>query len=285
MHDLAEYRLYARALSRPTFASLAKGMEVDSVFRFLKKSPISIAAKTVGDLFERAFDSLSHSYRTEYIYKTAVTNRILFGRHSPRTSSLSVELPVGRSIVDLAIFNGTSTAYEIKTELDSPRRLATQTPDYLRAFERVYIVTHPSHIDRYFQRCDERVGLLALNDNGSLTTVRVAASNKKHLDSNTLFKTLRRSEYVPALEVAHQKKISAPNGLIAAQCEQLFRELPLDQAHNIFVSSMRSRGIETKGDSFMAELPPHLRVLGYATPLTAGQKQRVLSALKEKLSR
>jgi hypothetical protein len=62
---------------------------------------------TLGQFFDVAFDKLFRSYRTEYVYKAAIANKLLFGKHSPRTAAMQVELPIGRSIVDIAIFNGT----------------------------------------------------------------------------------------------------------------------------------------------------------------------------------
>jgi len=98
--------------------------------------------QSLASLFDSAWRAMRCAYRNEFVYKTENANRIVFGRHSPNTASLYVELPVGRSIVDVAVFNGTSTAYEIKTEFDTPRRLTTQTSDHLTAFDRVCLVTH-----------------------------------------------------------------------------------------------------------------------------------------------
>lgn len=54
------------------------------------------------------------------------------------------ELPVGKSRVDICRINGSSTAYEIKTDLDSFCRLESQLDDYLDVFELVYIITSES---------------------------------------------------------------------------------------------------------------------------------------------
>lgn len=40
------------------------------------------------------------------------------------------EFNVGASKADLAVFNGTSTVYEIKSEIDSTERLKSQMGDY-----------------------------------------------------------------------------------------------------------------------------------------------------------
>jgi hypothetical protein len=113
---------------------------------------------------------------------------------------MQIELPVGRSIVDVAVFNGISTAYEIKTEFDSPKRFHTQSTDYLRAFDRVYVITHPQLADKYASIADTRVGIATMTERSSIKIVREASRNVLDLDSSTIFRMLRQREYVAAVE-------------------------------------------------------------------------------------
>jgi hypothetical protein len=282
----AHARQLSRALTRPTFASLARGSRPEDVFRFLR-GPIKVHHRkpiTVGQLLEWSYEAVHRSYRNEYIYKTALASRIVFGRHSPKTSSMQVELPVGRSIVDVAIFNGTSTAYEIKTELDSPRRLITQTKDYLTAFEQVYVVTAPVLAGEYTKLCDPRVGILALERNDSLRVVRRATSNLEAVDPHVLFRMLRRDEYVSALEKLIGERIDLPNGLVSSHCEALFTSLNKGAAHTLFLGAMRQRTTQAEQVGFLRALPAHLRVLGYATPLSRPQREKLLSTLDSLIS-
>ncbi|MDQ0017155.1 hypothetical protein J2W23_005564 [Variovorax boronicumulans] len=279
--DIQTARLCARAFTRPTIAALANGKPPAEIFSFLKNAK-GIASKfTVGEFFAEAFKIIESHYRNEYFFKAAITNRIVFGRHSPRTCSLSVELPVGNSIVDLAIFNGTSTAYEIKTKLDSPRRLITQTPDYLRVFDRVFLVTAPELSTYYADVCDKRVGILALNHSGSLRMIREASSNTESLDARSMFRVLRRSEYQPALEKYLHRPIDRPNGLIASHCEKLFESIPKSDAHAIYLAAMRARFTKQSFVDFISTLPSHLRVLGYATPLNSAQQSKLMISLSK----
>ncbi|WP_259460495.1 sce7726 family protein [Paraburkholderia sp. BL23I1N1] len=132
-------RLLARMFTRPVFTDIARSGNWQVALGFLAEHGLLTAAKgqPLASLFESAWLEIRRAYRNEFVYKTEIAGRIVFGRHSPNTASLHVELPVGRSIVDVAVFNGTSTAYEIKTEFDTPRRLTTQTSNYLAAFDRV----------------------------------------------------------------------------------------------------------------------------------------------------
>ncbi|MEG8231604.1 sce7726 family protein [Pseudomonas orientalis] len=277
--EIDRARQLSKVLNRPTFAALARGSNPRKLFKTLYELNLIGESWSVREILSYAYTSLSAVYRNEYIYKAAIANRIVFGRHSPRTTAISIELPVRRSIVDVAIFNGTSTAYEIKTSFDSPRRLATQTPDYLCAFDRVYIVTHPDSALSYAKICDERVGVLALDSRDRLKVVKAAADNKKNIDPRSIFRILRRDEYVSILERLQSAPIDIPNGLIAGFCEELFSSLDADTAHRAFLMAMRQRTITEDNVRFVSALPDFLRVLGYSTPLSGLQRERILSVL------
>lgn len=280
--DTNTHRSFSKILSRSTFISLAKGSHPADIFKDVKNL-VPADVTTVSDLYEFAFRLIKKSYRNEYIYKTAVANKIVFGRHSPKTSSIAVELSIEDSIVDLAIFNGTSTAYEIKTELDSPRRLTTQTPNYFKAFDNIYIVTAPKLTSTYEKACPAEIGIISLTSKDSLSVIRPAKSNKVNIDPVTIFKTLRRDEYTSALEAILKTKIVMPNGVIRQECEKIFSTLDPIQAHDIFVNSMRLRTTSVESASFLLKLPEHLRILGYASSLSRPQRERLLVALEKNL--
>jgi hypothetical protein len=279
-------RLLARMFTRPVFASLAKTGDWEHALAFLAGYGVLQAGptQTVGDLFESAWVQLKKHYRNEYVYKAELANRLIFGRHSPRTAALHVEMPVGRSIVDLAVFNGTSTAYEIKTEFDSARRLQTQTSDYLKVFDKVFVVSHPSMAASFCEAVDWRVGVLCLNQRGSLTVIKDAHSNAEQLDPGTVFRCLHRAEYLEAAREATGQEMIYPNGLIAEKCEAIFSSFTPAQRHAVFVNSLRRRRTEVKIAGFVSELPSSLRVAGYATPLSGRQMETALSTLAKEAS-
>lgn len=274
-------RLLARMFTRPVFASIARTGDWKRSLGFLLSHKMlrSDRVRSVSDLFETAWEQLRTSYRNEYVYKAELANRLIFGRHSPRTAGLHVELPIGRSIVDIAVFNGTSTAYEIKTEFDSARRLQTQTDDYLRAFDEVFVVAHPSVASMYANMVAPSVGVLALSLGGSLSVVKQSTSNKSHISSATVFRCLRRAEYQRVVEKSLQSSLNYPNGLIAKKCEEYFRTIAAEEAHHIFVDAMRRRQTDAQTAEFISQLPRCLRALGYATPLSGRQRTTAVNVL------
>lgn len=278
-------RLLARAFTRPVFAAMAKTGQYRDPLNFLLKRRIAIVDKactaSLGQWFDDAWGHLSSTYRNEYVYKNELATRLVFGRHSPRTAGFQVELPVGRSIVDVAIANGTSTAYEIKTEFDTARRLQTQTNDYLKVFDKVYVVTHPAHVAKYEQELDPRVGLIILSSKLSLKPYREAESNLHNVDPKVVFRCLRREEYVGAVKGLFGEVPPLPNGHISRYCESLFSTLPPDAAHKVFVKAIRARTTDKSTVDFVAQLPSSLRALGYATPLSRKQRTTVLNLLAQ----
>src|SRR6267154_2290198 len=111
-------REMARKGKSPLFARLASQSLL----------PSSLPERTpVQDFFEAAFSLLKREgYRHEYIYKAALVNKILLGKHSLQTASMLNEFRVGECKADLAILNGTATVYEVKSERDSLVRLRKQ---------------------------------------------------------------------------------------------------------------------------------------------------------------
>jgi hypothetical protein len=282
---IEKLRLLARMFTRPVFASIATTGDWKRSLGFLASHQMLRPSRTqsVSDLFEAAWEELRTSYRNEYVYKAELANRLIFGRHSPRTAGLHVELPVGRSIVDIAVFNGTSTAYEIKTEFDSARRLQTQTDDYLKVFDDVFVVAHPSVAPAYASIVAPSVGVLALSVGGSLSVVKQSTSNRNNIASATVFRCLRRAEYVQAVEAALHIKLDYPNGIIAKKCEEYFCKFAPEEAHSIFVDAMRRRQTDPQTSTFVSQLPRCLRALGYATPLSGRQRTTAVNVLDRKI--
>ncbi|CPR18277.1 sce7726 family protein [Brenneria goodwinii] len=276
-------KLNAKVFRRPLFYSLAKGADINNILSSFESMVVDNEKLTVRDFFCSIFDSLRDSYRNEYVYKSALVNKIVFGRHSPKTSASSIELPINNSIVDVAIFNGTSTAYEIKTEFDSPKRLVTQTPDYLDVFDRTYIVTHPDLADKYCSLDIPKVGVISLNHRDNLRVVKEAESNSENINIESIFNVLRRNEYVKIIEDYTSTNVHMPNGLIYDYCKNIFVSMPLDKANGYFIKAMKNRTINKDLIDYLYSLPACLRVLGYATPLSKKQKNYLIDLMDKEL--
>src|SRR5690242_10039064 len=62
---------------------------------------------TVGDAFDHVFSVLKTAgLRDEYIYRAALTHKVLMGKHSLNTACMLHEFRAGDCKADLAILNG-----------------------------------------------------------------------------------------------------------------------------------------------------------------------------------
>ena len=126
-----------RLFSPGVFREMAKKGRSPLFTRLLglsKVRDLCAADATVGHAFESAFGVLKTiGLRDEYVYRAALTNKVLMGTHSLNTACMLTEFRVGACKADLVILNGTATVYEIKSERDSLSRLANRSA-VLRAF-------------------------------------------------------------------------------------------------------------------------------------------------------
>ncbi len=153
---------------------------------------------TVGDVFDHAFSLLrSIGNRDEYVYRAAITQKILLGQHSLRTASMLSEARVGTCKADVVVLNGTATAYEIKSERDSLARLPNQVAAYGAVFAAVNVVTSPSHVAQVLRQAPEWVGILVLSAKYTLQIERPAALDAARIDPLAVLDFMR-------VEEAHQ---------------------------------------------------------------------------------
>jgi hypothetical protein len=230
-------------------------------------------------MFDEALSHLVRDYRNEYVFKNAIVSKIIFGRHRPTTASAILELPLGSSFADVAVFNGTSSVYEVKTDLDSFARLRSQVADYETRVEFVHLVVSDKRSVAAERQLPDRVGLMTLNRRGSLRLIREAQSNREGLRSDHIFDTVRQAE---------AERIVAANGIVLDDANALqrweelrsaFAALPVSAAHAGAVDAFKRRGSKIADLVTDVRLPHSMRALAYAAPLSGAAKQRLLTRL------
>ncbi len=195
----------------------------------------------LSQFFDWVYSFLLKNYKNEYIYKNAITQKILLGTHSLNTSHLLTEFRVGRCKADAVILNGTSTVYEIKSEYDTFDRLSKQIDAYLQVFEHINVITSTSQIPELRKNLPSEVGIMALTDRNTISTVRHSISNLDNICLNTLFDSLRKSEYTKVINDYYGSIPDIPNTQIYSECKRLFMAMPKDKAHSLAVQSLKER--------------------------------------------
>lgn len=227
---------------------------------------------TVGSFLAEIYSLLVSRYRCEYVYKNEIVSKVVLGRHSLKTAQLLCELRVGNSKADLVIINGTSTAYEIKSEYDSFARLASQIDSYSRVFEHINVVTSPRQAEQVLDSAPDSVGVVVLTGRRTLSTARQSRSNADNIEGGSLFDLLRRTEYLSVIRRYYGEAPSVPNTRIHSVCRELFCRMPTDDAHRLTMEELSTRFKSDTLIRYLDAIPPALRA--YAFPI-AGDARRL----------
>lgn len=232
------------------------------------------------DCFDAVYEYLTLEYRNEYIYKNAIANKILIGRHSPRTASMFTEFRVLDSKADVLILNGTSHIYEIKTELDGLDRLEKQLADYQRFAEFTHVVTTEAHASKLIDMIDQTVGILLLSDRYTLSSCRKASSVKDRVETAVIYDSLRRSETIAIVENLGGVVPEVPNGLFYRECLKSFSELDALACHDEMVATVKKRNACNDKIDFIHRLPTSLKAVGATSKFNRKQKITFLETLR-----
>jgi hypothetical protein len=130
-----DYFEYAKFLSNQYTTSLSNRTIEQEVSKALGGKLLFDNTNLTSREFLNQF--LLNHYPNETAIKSTFINNVLF-KSSNHVSIF--ELNVGKSRLDLCKINSYSTAFEIKTDLDTPIRLSQQMKDYFLVFERVYLI-------------------------------------------------------------------------------------------------------------------------------------------------
>lgn len=226
---------------------------------------------TYADFFEACHRRMWENYRAEYVYKNAIARKILLGCHSLQTTKFLTEFRVEQCKADVVLINGTSTVYEIKTELDSLDRLQSQLLSYCRVFDHVYVATHDSFAKKLEEVVDDRVGIIVLSDNYSFRKIKKAVSNKHAVVQTAIFDSLRREEYMRILRDAKFEIPNVPNTQIYSVCKKLFSQLDPITAHDGMVKVLHEREPSEALKALVENGPDSLKAVLLSTGLSDKQ--------------
>jgi hypothetical protein len=273
-------RSYSSIFSSTSFSKLLK----DDDFSFINSkiirydnSKIGVKIHTYSDYIRYTYNELRKQYRNEYIYKNTFINEMLIKNYGVKETVIINEFRVGNSIADLVMFNGTSKAFEIKTELDTDKRLSGQLVDYKKAFKECYIVTHESLTHKYVKE-DNSIGIIELIETPrglKMQEVRPAVENKQ-VDSDTIMRCLRTSEYKNIVKEYYKELPQMNNFNMFNICKELISQIPNTSLNSLFIEQLKLRKSNTsKINTHIKEL----RQIGIALNLNTKLSQRLTDKL------
>lgn len=289
MNSLAPDQLAARSrlFSPAIIRQLARTGRSPLLARLLAQSGLASslpAAAPVGTLFDAAFASLiKEGARNEYVFKAALTNRVLVGKHSLRTASMSTEFRVDDCKADLVIFNGTATAYEIKSERDSLVRLERQLSTYPKVFTKTCVVAAEQHLDAIQRIAPKYVGILCLNKRFQLSVVREPLEHLDEMSAGAIFDSIRVGEAKKILVSYGMGVPHLPNTVIRGELRRVFCSLRPIDAHAGMVRTLKATRDLRPLTDLVGQLPRPLYAVALAVPLRKIDHSRLVAAINTPL--
>jgi hypothetical protein len=181
------------------------------------------------------------NYQNEYIFKNEFLNAWLISELGEDNAKLFSEFRVGNSIADLAMFNGCSKVFEIKTEFDSDARLQQQLESYKKAFNQIYLIIPESKVSIY-EKHDEAVGLITFNTHNDHSFIlKRNATTSFDIDSSTIMTILHANEYKSIVKkyIGYLPEMTSFSQF--KTCSELLSEIPKSELNNLFISEMKNR--------------------------------------------
>ena len=263
-------RSYSSAFSRALFTDLIKYGDcsrLDAIHA--KYDSKRKKEKTYFSYLKYLYRQISINYRCEYVYKNELIE-LLIKKYAHSNTVIFNEFRMQKSIVDLAMFNGNSRAFEIKTEYDTTRRLIGQLVDYTRVFQLCYVVIPANMLETYEKDIPPYIGIVLMRESGGvleLDEARPAVENK-NIDAGMMMKCLRTKEYENMVIEEFGKLPDVPYYEMYEACEEKLYDMPPDKLHQYFLKEIEKR---KNNMCLLKKAPRELRQMYLQLGLSKGQ--------------
>lgn len=172
-------------------------------------------------------ECLSNAIVNDLIFNFYYCERVIkyyFIQHlqSKMDHIVAFEMAVGDSRVDICRINGSSYAYEIKTEYDTFDRLETQMSDYTKTFEKVYVIVPKARVNDVRLLIPETCGIISyrFNHDNKIIFSYAKKAQKNHCDVRCCIKSLSSNDMSYLLRL-----LKKPDGGIRSEKMELLLQV------------------------------------------------------------
>ncbi|MEM7486995.1 MAG: sce7726 family protein [Bacteroidota bacterium] len=277
--SLNQLRDYSSLFSRNVVNSWMKNdfQSIDIKIQRYDKKWLNSSRATYMDYVKHVYKVLESKYQNEYILKNSFLNEWLIEEVGHDNSQVFSEFRVGNAIADLVMFNGTSKAFEIKTDMDSPKRLDYQLENYHKAFNEIYLILPESKVEQY-QHYQKEIGIIVFRpDSNEKFMVHSKSIPNEAVDRDTIMKILRTYEYkslvkkhygyLPPMTSFNQFKV----------CRELLFNIPNAQLNSYFINFMKAR---QHGNALSKRNYREFNQMSLALKLTPLERKNLITRLK-----
>jgi len=246
-HDelVATSRLFSTAVAKELVGT--RGFPL--LGRLIKQANLVLdlpSKSTLASVFEVALSRLQCEYQSDYVFREALW-RSHSGRGKRTANTIVQEFRVGTKRADLVLLNGTSTAFEIKSNWDNLDRLDSQLHAFRPAFAKVVVVVGDEHLEGVRRQLPAEVGIARLTRRAGIKVVRRPGDCSSTVSARAVFNSVSMAEAHQILRHAGLVVPDVPNTERHAAYGRIFDDMPGHVAHRLMLSVLK----ETR----RAELP------------------------------
>lgn len=278
----------ARLFSAKVIQELSRNGASPLFARLLRESGLAEQLRpsaSIRDGFQTAFRTLRRkAHRHEYIYKSALTNKVLLGIHSLHTASMITEFRVADCKADVVILNGTGTVYEIKSERDTLARLERQVSAYMNVFATVNVIVGENHTDSVLDMTPHEVGVMELSSKHTISTIRSGKNMPERTRSESIFESITLQEAKLILRNLAIDVPDVPNTVLYDACRELFVGIPGSVAHKEMVRTLKRTRKLTALSELVDQLPPCLYSAALTSRIRRQDHGRLIDAMGVSIS-
>ncbi len=237
------------------FSSLFTRSEVNRWFKEdfesidIKLQRYQLTKKNKGNsylnILKQAYKILEKQYPNEYIIKNEFLTQWLKNELGNNQSIIFNELRLGKAIADLAMFNGKSKVFEIKTILDKEYRLSNQLQEYKKLFNEVYIIIPKEFFNKYSE-FDKQIGIITFDSHSKNFELIQKSYFNFNIDVNVLMEVLHTKEYLQIVKQFY-KEVPEMNSFNQFNiCKDLISQIPSNSLNELFIAKMKERKINNE---------------------------------------
>ncbi|OLF34463.1 hypothetical protein BTW00_13425 [Psychrobacter sp. C 20.9] len=227
-------------------------------------------------IFKEEYRKLQKNYQNEYVVKNEFLNQKLIKEIGNRRSVIFNEMRLGSATADLAIFNGVSKVFEIKTILDKEYRLSKQLEVYKKIFNEVYVIVPQENVLQYM-KYDSNVAIISYDSEITEFRVEREAIKNIDIDIDVLMNVLHSKEYLNITYDYYDElpEINAFNQFEV--CKSLISKIPYEKLNYSFIEAMKNRKVY---NSFFNKVNNEFNQVCLSLNLKEEQRKDLINKLK-----
>ncbi len=205
---------------------------------------ISSSNATYYDYLKHVYSIIEKYYQNEYVLKNSFLTEWLIKEIGQSNSKVYSEYRVGNAIADLAMFNGNSKVFEIKTEYDTDSRLKLQIEYYRKVFNQIFLIVPETKL-HLFKKYDSKIGIITYKKKQTQKfTLYRNAINDTELEAETIMHILHTHEYksIVKLYLGELPNMTSFNQF--SICSDILRQIPNFELNKLFIEKMKKRNFE-----------------------------------------